>query len=162
MNWLFALWLWAAPVCWAPPVAGRVVEPYRAPACTYCAGHRGITFAASAGAPVVAVDGGAVRFAGQVAGVRWVVVQHADGRLASYGHLAVVAVVAGQTVSVGQVIGTSSRRLYFGLREGTAPVDPTPLLGRWWSQPRLVPLDGRDRRPGGTPRLTCAASGSAR
>ena len=31
-------------VCLVPPVAGPVVEPFRRPACPYCAGHRGLTY----------------------------------------------------------------------------------------------------------------------
>ena len=162
MHWLIAWLVSFAPVCWAPPVHGPVVEPYRPPACTYCAGHRGLTFAPVPGAEVTAVDGGVVRFAGQVAGIRWVVVRHADGRLASYGRLVVVSVVAGQHVSAGQALGLAGARLYFGLRADGLPLDPTPLLGRWRSPPRLVPTDGSPRRPGPTPRLTCAAGGSGR
>ncbi len=33
----------AAP-CWNPPVAGRVVDPFRMPACTWCPGNRGIEY----------------------------------------------------------------------------------------------------------------------
>jgi murein DD-endopeptidase MepM/ murein hydrolase activator NlpD len=162
MNWLLVWWLSVVPSCWAPPVVGPVIDPFRAPACTYCSGHRGVTFAATSGSPVTAVDGGVVRFAGQVAGIRWVVVRHADGRLASYGQLAVVSVVAGQEISAGQVLGVAGRRLYFGLRLDGTPIDPTALLGRWRARLRLVPTDGSPRRPGGQPRLTCAAGVSGR
>jgi murein DD-endopeptidase MepM/ murein hydrolase activator NlpD len=161
---LVVTWWWAllGPVCWAPPVPGPVAEPYRAPACHYCAGHRGITFAPPDRSPVQSVEEGSVEFAGDVAGVRWVVVRHTDGLRASYGRLRVVIVRPGQHVRAGQVLGRSSARLYFGLRAGDTSVDPTSRFGRWRARTRLVPLDDGPRRPAGPVQLACAASPASR
>jgi murein DD-endopeptidase MepM/ murein hydrolase activator NlpD len=157
MSWLVSWWLLLAPVCWAPPVSGPAVEPYRAPACTYCPGHRGVTFGSTPGEPVRAVAAGVVQFAGPVAGIEWVVVRGADRLIMTYGQLADRVVTAGQQVSAGQVIGRAGRLVYFGVRLDGHPVDPTAWLGRWRSAPRLVPLDRWPRRPGTDPRLSCGA-----
>jgi murein DD-endopeptidase MepM/ murein hydrolase activator NlpD len=146
-------------LCLPPPVTAPISEPYVAPACEYCAGHRGVGFEVPAGTPVTAVDGGTVTFAGGVAGVRYVVVQHADGRRATYGLLRAVSVRQGQQVQRSQTLGFSSTRVHFGLRDGDRYLDPTPELGRWLSRPRLVPLDGTRRRASPPARLVCRSSG---
>ena len=149
-------WVAVAPTpCWQPPVDAPVVEPYRAPPCTYCAGNRGIEYGPSPGQTVSAVAEGAVTFAGSVAGTRYVVVQHVDGIRATYGRLASRTVAVGDAIRVGQRIGTTTDSLYFGLRAGEVPVDPTALLGVRTYPTRLVPTDGTPSpgvRPG---RLVC-------
>jgi murein DD-endopeptidase MepM/ murein hydrolase activator NlpD len=144
MWWLAGL----VAACWAPPVPGPVVEPFRAPLCEFCAGHRGLEFSSPPGSAVVAVEAGVVTFSGSVAGIRYVVVAHADGIRATYGSLAATEVGQGQRVVAGQRLGTSGPRLYFGLRRGQQYLDPGPWFGRPAGRPRLVPLDGRYRRPG--------------
>lgn len=148
--------------CLAPPLEAPVVDPFRMPACRYCPGNRGIEYGPRAGTPVTAVAAGTVDFAGRVAGARWLVVAHADGRRASYGHLASIDVARGDRVRTGQRLGTTTDRFYLGLRDGEEPVDPTPLLGRWRGRPRLVPVDGTAPRPVGPPRLSCPIAGGAR
>ena len=66
-------WRWPAP----PPI--RVVEPFRAPATPYSAGHRGIDIAAEQDAIIVAPAAGTVSFAGPVAGRGVVAIDHGDG-----------------------------------------------------------------------------------
>jgi len=149
----------AAGTCLLPPVTAPVTDPFRMPACEWCPGNRGIEYGPSAGARVLAAAPGEVVFSGEVAGTRWLVVRHADGRRATYGRLAGVRVRAGQRVAVGEWIATTTDRFYFGLRDGDAPVDPTPLLGRVRYRPRLVPLDGGRGRPTGPGRLVCPAAG---
>lgn len=151
----------ASPSCLVPPVEAPVAEPYRHPACRYCPGHRGIDFDTGAGVVVRAAAAGTVDFAGEVAGTVWVVVRHADGRRASYGRLDAVRVRAGSTVTVGERIARTAGRLYFGLRDGDEPVDPTPLLGRWQRRPRLVPRDGSSRPPAPVARLVCPNTSGA-
>jgi murein DD-endopeptidase MepM/ murein hydrolase activator NlpD len=148
-------WFIAALIaaCWPPPVPGPVVEPFRAPLCEFCPGHRGLEFASPSGSAVTAVEGGLVTFSGSVAGTRYVVVAHADGLRATYGLLATIDVAQGQRLVVGQRLGTAGPRLYFGLRRGQRYVDPGPWFGGPAGRPRLVPLDGRHRRPGGARRV---------
>jgi murein DD-endopeptidase MepM/ murein hydrolase activator NlpD len=145
----------AAGTCYPPPVEAPVAVAYREPACRYCAGHRGIDFDSRAGDSVRAVAAGEVTFAGSVAGTRYVVVAHADGLRATYGGLDRVLVAEGGVVRQGQRLATAGGLLYFGLRRGDEYVDPTPLLGRWRRQVRLVPTDGSARRPAPPARLEC-------
>jgi murein DD-endopeptidase MepM/ murein hydrolase activator NlpD len=149
----------AASPCWNPPVDAPVIDGYRAPACSYCPGNRGLEFGPRVGQAVNAVAAGTVTFAGAVAGTRYVVVDHADGMRATYGRLATVAVHRGNTVGPGDPIGTTTDGFYFGLRRGTAPdevpVDPTPFLGVRRYPARLVPTDGTAAPSPGPGRLTC-------
>ncbi|MCU1360156.1 MAG: peptidase family protein [Ilumatobacteraceae bacterium] len=152
--------------CWTPPVDAPVTDPYRAPACTYCPGNRGIEFGPHAGQTVTAVESGVVSFAGSVAGTRYVVVDHADGLRATYGRLATIAVSSGQVVHAGQVVGTTTDRFYFGLRRGIDPnetsVDPMSMLGVRRYRSRLVPVDGTPPLPVGPGRLACGNTTAAR
>ena len=143
-RWLTTLLL----ACWSPPVDGPVVVPFRAPECEYCSGHRGVEFAATPGTPVRAVAAGRVTFSGRVAGATYVVIEHADGIRATYGMVATALVQEGASVQAGSTVAVASPRLYFGLRRGTRYLDPGPWFGAARTRPRLVPLDGRNRRPG--------------
>ncbi len=156
---MIAVWLVALGLCLPPPVVAPIADPYIAPACEYCSGHRGVGFDVSPGTPVTAVDDGTVTFAGGVAGVRYVVVRHVDGRRATYGLLRAVSVHEGQTVRRGQTLGSSTSHVHFGLREGDRYVDPTPELGRWLTRPRLVPLEGARPRASPPARLVCRSPG---
>ena len=59
---------------------------------------------------------GTVLFAGDVAGVLWVTVRHPDGVRTTYGPLAGLAVLAGQLVAGGDIIGTTAGRLLLTAR----------------------------------------------
>lgn len=148
-----------AAQCLLPPVAAPVAVPFVQPACEYCPGHRGLEYHVAPRTEVAAAAAGEVTFAGSVAGTRYVVVRHVDGLRATYGLLSTVSLTRGDVVAAGTVVGRSSARLYFGLRDpdGT-PVDPTPLIGRLVGRPRLVPVDRTAARPAGPPRLECRVS----
>lgn len=149
--------------CYEPPVRGRIVEPFRAPPCPYCAGHRGVDFDGQAGEPVRAAAAGVVSFAGNVAGTSYLVIGHDDGLRATYGRIRSGRVRVGQRVQAGQVLGvTGPEGLYFGLREGVRYVDPQPFLGRRRAPVRLVPLDGEARPRVGASRLVCPVQGGSR
>lgn len=160
---LLALLLPAAPAaastCWRPPVSAAVADPYRPPACAWCPGNRGITFAAAPGSPVQAAASGTVTFAGPVAGVRYVVVELPNGWRHTYGNLAPGHVGAGVVVLAGASIGTAAGELHFGLRDATPDgyLDPTPYLGSWRFPTRLIPRDG-PAPPAPPPVLECVAS----
>jgi murein DD-endopeptidase MepM/ murein hydrolase activator NlpD len=142
--------------CLRPPVEAAISRPFEAPPCPWCAGHRGVTFAVPAGTPVRAAAAGTVTFSGVVVDIRYVVVRHADGLLATYGGLLSSSMSAGDVVGAGAVIGRSGAELYFGLRTGPDRyIDPAPLLGELTIPPYLVPTDGSPRRPPPEPVLRC-------
>ncbi len=147
-----------APNCYQPPVTSPIVDRFRAPACSYCPGNRGLEYEPLAGSRVVAAAAGIVRFSGVVAGVRFLVVEQADGRSATYGRLAAARIVVGTRVRQGDVVGSTSDRFYFGLRQGDRYVDPALFLGALRHRPRLVPVDGSAARPAPPPTMACAAS----
>lgn len=146
------------PNCYQTPVAAPIVDPFRVPACSFCAGNRGLEYQPAAGSRVVAASAGIVRFGGVVAGVRYVVIDQPDGRLATYGRLAEARVAVGARVAAGDLVGTTTDRFFFGLREGDRYVDPAPFLGVLRHRPRLVPVDGGAPRPPPPPTMRCAAS----
>ena len=149
----------ALAVCYPPPVEAPVSIPFVRPACTYCAGHRGVEYVVAVSTPVRIVAAGVVTFSGMVAGTRYVVVLQADGLRATYGMLQTSTVTRGDVANSGQIAGHSSERLYFGLRDATDnPVDPTSLLGVLVGKPRLLPSNGGTGRRAPPPQLTCAAS----
>ena len=141
--------------CWPAPVDAPISDPYRPPACRWCAGNRGIEYATVPGTPVSAVAAGTVTFAGTVVDRRYVVVAHADGRRATYGLLSSIRVAAGDRVTARSVVGTAGSTTHFGLRDGDDYVDPTPEIGRLAYAVRLVPLDGSPGASPGPPRPRC-------
>ena len=149
----------AAATCLRPPVDAPISRPFDAPTCPWCAGHRGLTYAVAPDTAVRAAAAGVVTFSGLVVDVRYVVVRHADGLLATYGGLESTSLSSGDRVAAGATIGRSGLELYFGLR--TAPdtyIDPAPLIGELVVQPYLVPTDGSSPRPPPAPVLRCAAT----
>lgn len=147
-----------APTCYQPPITSPIVDPFRAPACAYCPGNRGLEYEPPVGTQVIAAAGGVVTFIGVVAGVRYLVIEQADGRSATYGRLAAARVVVGVTVGPGDIVGTTTDRFYFGLRQGDRYVDPAPFLGTPRYRPRLIPVDGSAPRRAPPPTMKCAVS----
>jgi murein DD-endopeptidase MepM/ murein hydrolase activator NlpD len=94
---------------WTWPVDGvggrppRVEGEFDAPDTPYGPGHRGIDLATLVGAPVRAVADGVVTFAGRVAGVDVITVDHGVER--STYQPASAAVSVGERVEAGSVIG---------------------------------------------------------
>lgn len=131
------------PGTYRPPVARRVVDPFRLPEGTYRAGNRGLEYATVPGDPVVAVGAGRVAFAGAVGGRLVVSIDHPDGRRSTLTNLASLAVRRGDVVARGTPVGTALAGLHLGLREGRRYVDPAPFLAPAARRAVLVPL-----RPG--------------
>lgn len=148
----------AAAPCWAPPVEAPITDPFRAPECRWCPGNRGLEYGTRRGALVRAVAAGRVTYAGVVAGVRYAVVEHADGRRVTYGGLDEMVVAAGDRVVRGARIGSAAGPFHLGVRDGDRYVDPEPFIGEWRGVVRLVPADGTTPAPAPPPRLVCAAS----
>ncbi len=152
----------AAPPCWHPPVESVVTDAFRAPACTWCPGHRGLEYRPLLGTPVRAVAPGTVTFAGVVAGTKYLVIEVAPGQKVTYGMLASFVARAGDRVVQGQVVGRSTARLFLGVRQGNHYLDPASLLERRLGPLRLVPVDRRTVRPAGSSRWACATGPPAR
>lgn len=138
----------ADDVSYRLPVAGGLLRRFEPTAGPYGAGHRGIDLDAAAGATVGAAADGVVAFAGAVAGVRWVSVDHADGIRTSYGPMAGIAVAVGDAVVRGQGLGRlaagghgdggQDRGLHFGARRSGVYLDPLLLPGIRLPRPALV------------------------
>ena len=132
----------SAQVRYEPPVAGPIIDHFRAPAARWAAGNRGIDYETIPGTAVVASADGTVEFSGQVGGTLHVVVKHADGLRTSYSFLATVSVVEGQIVARGEPVGVAGTSVHFGVRLGDTYLDPELVLeGRAFGV-RLVPVEG--------------------
>ncbi|MFQ6170259.1 peptidoglycan DD-metalloendopeptidase family protein [Oryzobacter sp. R7] len=117
-----------------------MVRRFRAPPSPYAAGHRGLDLAATAGAPVLAVEDGIVTHRGWVAGRQTLTVHHRDGLESTYEPVA-PTVAEGVSVAVGQQLGVlappagadaghcgARTCLHLGARRGEGYLDPWPLL----------------------------------
>ena len=116
------------------PVDGPAVGEFAPPATRYGAGHRGVDLASAPGERVRAVLAGTVAFAGQVAGQRWVTLDHGGGLRTTYGVLDALQVRAGQRVAAGDVLGVLAEgadHLDWGALQGDTYLDPLTLLGHW-------------------------------
>ncbi|MFC1627269.1 peptidoglycan DD-metalloendopeptidase family protein [Patescibacteria group bacterium] len=100
--------------------------------------HGAIDIANKAAPSVLAADSGTVTVAGWPDGFGYgnrVVIDHHNGFVTLYGHLASVSVSAGQTVARGNVIGrmgstgrSSGIHLHFEIRQGGVLVNPLQYL----------------------------------
>jgi len=136
------------PPSYRMPVDGPVVRRFEPPSSDYGPGHRGIDLDVPPGTPVGAAERGRVHHAGQVAGIVWVSIDHADGVRTSYGPLTSLRVSAGDDVARGDVIGLvadgghgdpgADLGLHLGARRGGAYVDPLSLPGLGAPRPTLV------------------------
>lgn len=115
------------------PVVGAVVRPFDPPAHPYGPGHRGVDLAAEPGDVVRAALGGRVTFAGTVAGVAWVTVDHGGGLNTTYGDVS-ATLAAGSPVLSGDPLGRlapEAAHLDWGARLDGGYIDPMSLLVRW-------------------------------
>ncbi len=98
--------------------------------------HTGIDISAPNGIPIRATGDGVVQMAEMSSGYgREVVIDHGHGVETVYGHMSGFAVVAGQTVLRGQVIGyvghsgrTTGSHLHYEVRIRNTPVNPHKYL----------------------------------
>jgi murein DD-endopeptidase MepM/ murein hydrolase activator NlpD len=122
---------------WQWPLAGtrEVVEPFRAPAHEYGAGHRGVDLASSIDALVTAPADGTVTFRGTVVDRALLTIEHADGLVSTFEPLR-TTLDPGDIVSVGQEIGfvdvgghTPAGALHLGVRREGTYINPMLLFG---------------------------------
>lgn len=109
------------------PVAGQVTRPFAPP------GHLGVDMAAMVGSEVRAVEAGVVWFAGSVAGNRAVTVETASSHLLTVSFLSSIAVLEGERVERGTLLGFSgfghgSPLVHFSARLHGEYLDPQPRL----------------------------------
>lgn len=126
-----------SPLGYQPPVDAVVIDSFRAPAHVGGAGNRGLEYDPEPGLPVRSSAEGEVVFAGSVAHNRFVTVLHRDGLRTAYGYLGWIAVEEGEWVARGQLLGTTSERFFFSVRDGDSYLDPALVLAA--GQVRLIP-----------------------
>ena len=98
--------------------------------------HAGIDIGAGYGAPIHAAKDGVVIFAGVQSGYgNCVVIDHGGGMATLYAHQSRMAVIVGQQVNAGDVIGyigatgyATGPHLHFEVRIDGTPVNPLPYL----------------------------------
>lgn len=131
------------PIATERPVVGPVIAEFKAPACEWCAGRRGIVFDSVPGEEVRAVADGHVFFAGTVNKVRYVTLLTGDGWKITYGRLSQGSVtwIQGDWVRAGEVVGVAGDELFLSLRRGSGrnqhAYDPALMFRR---RARLVPV----------------------
>ena len=126
-----------APTLW--PVMGRLtssfgerLDPFNGEG----AFHAGLDIATSYGTPIHAPADGVIAKAGPASGYgREMIVDHGGGITTIYGHLSAFAVVTGQLVRQGQVIGyvgsagrSTGPHLHYEVRINNTPVNPHKYL----------------------------------
>jgi murein DD-endopeptidase MepM/ murein hydrolase activator NlpD len=139
-DWLRAA---AAPTLW--PVEGAVtgsfgerIDPFSGEG----AFHSGVDISCAYGNPVAAPADGVVIFADRMSGYgRVVTLDHGQGVSTRLGHLSSFAVMAGQSVRRGDVIGyvgqsgrTTGPHLHYEVRIHNTPVNPYKYLRRSMAQ----------------------------
>ena len=126
--------------------------------------HKGTDFKAERGTPVLAAGGGTVRIAGVQNGYGNVVyIDHGDGLITRYGHLAKILVKAGATITAGDklgLVGATGRatgpHLHFEVRIAGRAVDPV-LAMRIAELQRTDPDAAAELEPGLAPEAQATA-----
>lgn len=118
-----------------PPVDAPVSADFVAPKSEYGPGHRGVDYSVEAGTLVRAAGGGTVTFAGVVAGLGAVTIDHGSGLETTYTGLASIDVARDQRVAEGSFLGGSGAihgapGIHFGVRLRGDYVDPVAFLVR--------------------------------
>jgi murein DD-endopeptidase MepM/ murein hydrolase activator NlpD len=138
----------AAPAAgshWIWPTRGQrvVLEPFRAPAHAYGAGHRGIDIEAAVGSTVVAPAPGIVAFRGTVVDRPLLTIEH-DGGLVTTFEPVDSPLAPGDSVVAGDPIGTVATgghtepgAMHLGVRLDGVYINPLLLFG---DVPRAVLL----------------------
>ncbi|KJL28057.1 murein hydrolase activator EnvC family protein [Microbacterium oxydans] len=128
---------------WPGPGARVILEPFRAPAHAYGAGHRGIDIEAPIGSPVVAPAPGTVMFRGVVVDRALLTIEH-DGGLVTTFEPVDSPLRPGDSVAAGDAIGivttgghSEPGAMHLGVRLEGVYINPLLLFG---DVPRAVLL----------------------
>jgi len=135
-----------APSLW--PIEGRVASSFgerEDPFNGEGAFHSGIDIDAPYGTPVRAAGDGDIKSAGMENGYgREIIISHGHDLETVYGHLSAFAVVPGQHVALGQVIGyvgqsgrATGPHLHYEVRVHNVPVNPHKYLRTTYEQAEL-------------------------
>lgn len=135
-----------APSLW--PIEGRVASSFgerEDPFNGEGAFHSGIDIDAPYGTPVRAAGDGDIKSAGMENGYgREIIISHGHDLETVYGHLSAFAVVPGQHVTLGQVIGyvgqsgrATGPHLHYEVRVHNVPVNPHKYLRTTYEQAEL-------------------------
>lgn len=116
---------------WIWPATGTITQSFRS-------WHKGLDIANHNGGNILAADSGTVIVAGWPDNTGYgnrVMINHGNGYQTLYGHLSKIAVVVGQTVKRGDVVGqmgstgrSTGTHLHFEIRSGTGNRDPLGML----------------------------------
>ncbi|MGH7820699.1 MAG: murein hydrolase activator EnvC family protein, partial [Candidatus Binatia bacterium] len=126
----------AAPFRPPPQAPGSMLPPLAAAAKQVTAVRNGVEIRASTGTSIRAVSAGRVVFADWFTGYgKMVILDHGNHLYSIYGYAAELLVTAGLEVKAGEPIATvgatgpaTSPSLYFELRDGGAPRDPSAYM----------------------------------
>lgn len=122
-----------SPVTFSPPVDAPIAASFIPPESDYGSGHRGVDYRVPVGTQVRAVAPGIVSFAGSVAGVLAVTIDHGSGIESTYTGLSRVDVSEGERVDGGRYVGASggvhgAPGLHLGAKVNGEYVDPSSFL----------------------------------
>lgn len=120
------------------PVLGQLSSNFGMrmhPILGYSRMHRGIDFAAPAGAPIVAATDGVVAFAGRNGGHgNYVRLDHAGGISTGYSHMSRIVARSGERVRQGQLIGyvgstglSTGPHLHYEMYRNGKPINPSSM-----------------------------------
>lgn len=116
---------------WIWPTTGTITQSFRS-------WHKGLDIANHNGGSILAADSGTVVVAGWPDSTGYgnrVMIDHGNGYKTLYGHMSKVAVIVGQTVKRGDVIGlmgstgrSTGTHLHFEIRSDSGNKDPLSVL----------------------------------
>ena len=114
------------------PVNLPVIDQFRAPACIWCAGNRGIEYRTVPGSDVFAAASGIATFVGSVAGTNYVVIKTIktnNNLLVTHGRMRSISIKSGSLIAAGQTLGAAGESLYIGVRVNGQYTNPRQCAG---------------------------------
>ncbi len=126
---------------WPVPASSNITSGfgYRSqPTAGASTNHKGIDIAAALGTPIVAAGSGNVIASGPASGYgNWIKIDHGNGLTTTYGHMKILYVSSGQTVTAGQTIAlvgsegvSTGPHLHFQVEVNGTPVNPLTYFNK--------------------------------